>query len=53
MQVLPAGCLRVVQQVGQGMDDVVLQKAFSGEEKSDLDTSKRMPGEGPVRTRGS
>lgn len=47
MQVLPAGCLGVVQQAGQGSNDVMLQKAFSGEEKLDLDTTKTKPGEDP------
>ena len=40
VEVLPAGWLRVAQQEGQGLDDIVLQKALSGEEKSDLDTAK-------------
>ena len=39
VEVLPAGWLRVAQQEGQGLDDTVLQKALSGEEKSDLDTA--------------
>ena len=40
VEVLPAGWLGVTQQEGQGLDDIVLQKALSGEEKSDLDMAK-------------
>ena len=40
VEILPAGRVGVDQQEGQGLDDTVLQKALSGEEKSDLDTTK-------------
>lgn len=35
------------------MDDVMLQKAFSGEEKSDVDTTKSKPREDPERTKSA
>lgn len=51
VQILPAGRLRIIQQEGQGKDDVMLQKAFSGEEKSNSDTTKTKLRENPGRTK--
>lgn len=51
VQILPAGFLGIIQQEGQGKDDVMLQKAFSGGEKSNSDPTKTKLRENPGRTK--